>query len=59
MECCVVDVECEVDVMKKVEFMVDKVGEMYDGIISLVIKFGIFVELFNIIEGLIYVNNLK
>ncbi|MGC3144933.1 S1 RNA-binding domain-containing protein, partial [Enterococcus faecalis] len=36
-----------------------KVGETYDGIISSVTKFGIFVELPNTIEGLIHVNNLK
>ncbi len=47
------------DAMKKAEFMVDKVGETYDGIISSVTKFGIFVELPNTIEGLIHVNNLK
>lgn len=59
MERRAVDAEREVDAMKKAEFMVDKVGETYDGIISSVTKFGIFVELPNTIEGLIHVNNLK
>ena len=58
MERRAVDAEREVDAMKA-EFMVDKVGETYDGIISSVTKFGIFVELPNTIEGLIHVNNLK
>ena len=39
MERRAVDAEREVDAMKKAEFMVDKVGETYDGIISSVTKF--------------------
>lgn len=58
MECCLVDVEWEMDDMKKVEFMVDKVGEVFNGIISFVINFGMFVELENMIEGLVYVSDL-
>ncbi len=38
MERRAVDAEREVDAMKKAEFMVDKVGETYDGIISSVTK---------------------
>ena len=44
--------------MKKAEFMEDKVGEVYEGIISSVTNFGIFVELDNTIEGLIRFENL-
>ncbi len=43
----------------KAEYMADKVGEEFDGIISSVVKFGLFIELPNTIEGLIHINNLK
>ncbi|MEI5992928.1 ribonuclease R [Candidatus Enterococcus mansonii] len=59
MERRAVEAEREVDSMKKAEFMADKIGEEYDGIISSVTRFGFFVELPNTIEGLIHVNNLK
>ena len=44
--------------MKKAEFMEDKIGNVYDGIISSVTNFGIFVELENTIEGLIRFEDL-
>lgn len=44
--------------LKKAEFMQDKIGEIYDGIISSVTNFGIFVELENTVEGLIRFENL-
>lgn len=59
MERRAVETEREVDSMKKAEFMAEKIGEEYDGIISSVTRFGLFVELPNTIEGLIHVNNLK
>lgn len=59
MERRAVETEREVDSMKKAEFMADKIGEEYEGIISSVTRFGIFVELPNTIEGLIHINNLK
>lgn len=46
-------VEREAIDIKKAEFMEDKVGEEYDGIVSSVTNFGIFVELDNTVEGLI------
>lgn len=46
-------VEREAEDIKKAEFMESKIGEEYDGIVSSVTNFGIFVELDNTVEGLI------
>jgi len=51
-----VDTERDVDDLKKAEYMVDKIGEEYEGIISSVTSFGLFVELENTIEGLVHVS---
>jgi ribonuclease R len=53
-----VDAERETNDLKAAEFMMDKIGEEYEGIISSVTSFGIFVELENTIEGLIHVSFL-
>jgi ribonuclease R len=52
------EAEREVDDLKKAEYMQDRIGEVYDGIISSVTPFGLFVELENTIEGLIHVSSL-
>lgn len=44
--------------IKKAEFMEDKVGKLYTGIISSVTSFGVFVQLDNTVEGLIRFENL-
>jgi len=44
--------------IKKAEYMSSKIGEEYEGIISNVTSFGIFVELENTVEGLIRFENL-
>lgn len=51
-----VEAEREVDDLKKAEFMADKVGEVFTGIISSVTNFGIFVELPNTVEGLVHIS---
>lgn len=53
------EAERDVDALKKCEFMLDKVGNEYDGIISSITNFGIFVELPNTIEGMIHFSSLK
>ena len=54
-----IEAEREVEAMKKAEFMEEFVGEEFDGIVSSVVKFGLFVELPNTVEGLIHVTNLS
>ena len=45
--------------MKKAEFMMQHIGEEYDGIISSIMSFGMFVELPNLVEGLVRIDDLK
>ncbi|WP_352418959.1 ribonuclease R [Proteiniborus sp.] len=48
----------ETDDLKKVEYMTNRIGQEYEGIISGVMPFGIFVELGNTIEGLVHISTL-
>ena len=54
-------VEAERDVldMKMAEYMEDHIGEEFDGIITTITNFGFFVELPNLVEGLVHVQTLK
>jgi ribonuclease R len=53
------EAEREVVQLKKVQFMQDKIGETYDGFVSGVVPFGLFVELETwFVEGLVHVATL-
>ncbi len=51
-------VERDSEDIKKAEFMQDKIGQVYEGIVSSITSFGIFVELENTVEGLIRFEDL-
>ena len=53
-----VDCEREVEDMKMAEYMESHIGEEFDGIISSVTSFGMFVELDNLIEGLVSLRDM-
>jgi ribonuclease R len=54
------EAERDVITMLKIEFMKDKVGEVYDGIITGVLQFGFFVQLNEFfVEGLVHVSSLS
>ncbi len=53
-----VEAEREVDDMKMAEYMENHIGEKYHGIITTVTKFGMFVRLDNLVEGLIHISTL-
>lgn len=54
-----VDCEREVEDMKMAEYMEKHIGEEYEGMISSVTSFGMFVELDNLIEGLVPLREMK
>lgn len=58
MERVAVDAERELDALKKAEYMANHLGEEFEGIISSVTNFGLFVELPNTIEGLVHITSL-
>ncbi len=51
--------ERDIDKLYMADFMSDKVGEIFEGIISGVSDFGFFVKLENTIEGLVHVSDLR
>ena len=53
-----VECEREVDDMKMAEYMSDHIGEVFDGMVSSVLPFGMFIELPNLIEGLVRMDDL-
>jgi ribonuclease R len=59
MEKVALDCEREVLDIKKAEYMEDKVNQVFDGVIVSVNSFGFFVQLPNLVEGLVHVSTLK
>lgn len=53
------EAERETDKLKKAEYMEEHIGEIYDGVISGITQWGIYVELPNTVEGLIRVSTLS
>lgn len=53
------EAEREVEDLKKVEYMIDRLGEEFEGIVSGVTAFGIFVELDNGVEGMVRVSSME
>ncbi len=51
--------ERDVEDIKKCEYMSRKIGERYQGIISSIMSFGMFIELENTVEGLVRVMDMK
>jgi ribonuclease R len=58
MERVAMEAEREVDDLKKAEYMSERIGQEFEGIISSVTNFGLFVELPNTIEGLVHMSSL-
>lgn len=54
-----IECEREVEDMKMAEYMIDHVGEEFTGMISGVTSFGMFVELPNMIEGLVHISDIS
>ena len=53
------EAERETDKLKKVEYMEERIGEVFEGVISSITTWGIYVELPNTIEGMIHVSMLS
>lgn len=54
-----IECEREVEAMKMAEYMEDHIGEIFEGMISSVTNFGIFVELDNLVEGMVRLSDMK
>ena len=52
------EAERETDKLKKVEYMEDRIGENFEGVVSGITGWGIYVELPNTVEGLVHVSKL-
>ena len=53
-----IDAERDTEAIKKAQYMADKVGQEFEGIVGSVTNFGMFIELDNTIEGLVHISNL-
>lgn len=52
------EAERECDRLKKAEYMQDHIGEIFDGVISGVTNWGLYVELPNTVEGLVHISKM-
>ncbi len=52
------EAERETDKLKKVEYMEERIGEIYEGVVSGITAWGLYVELPNTVEGLIHISRL-
>ena len=52
------EAERETIKLKKVEYMSERIGEVFEGVISGITKWGMYVELPDTIEGLVHVTNM-
>jgi ribonuclease R len=52
------EAERETDKLKKVEYMEEHIGEIFDGVVSGVTRWGIYVELPNTVEGMVHISKL-
>lgn len=52
------EAERETVKLKKVEYMAERIGETFEGVVSGITKWGIYVELLNTVEGLVHVANM-
>lgn len=53
------DAERDVDKLKKVEYMSDHIGEIFEGVISGITNWGMYVELPNTVEGMVRVSEMQ
>lgn len=52
------EVEREVDALKMTEYMADRIGNIYEGMVSSITSFGMYVQLENTVEGLVHFENM-
>lgn len=53
------EAEREVEKMKKVEYMMDHIGETFEGVISGITTWGMYIELPNTVEGMVRVSEME
>ncbi len=53
-----IEAERDTDELKKAEYMIQHIGDEFEGIVSSVANFGMFIELPNTIEGMVHIANM-
>ncbi len=53
------EAERDTDKMKKVQYMSKHIGEEFEGVISGVTQYGMYVELPNTVEGMVHISNMR